>query len=234
MKFGVRVPDARKEIERRKRGFLDARHKAAIRATDLRSKTAQRALQAKIRGVGLGRLGNAIGQTSTLKLGRAGSDDKPFGVIFARGGDESLAGGALESYNRGSVIRARRGTWLAIATRAIPKFVSLGGRRFRTTPELYRASSLASSIGALEFKPISSTRALLVIKNVTVSPKTGRAKADLGRRTRTRVKQKEIVAFILIRVTTRAKRFDKDAIIGPEADKIADDIANDAGVLLWT
>jgi hypothetical protein len=194
--------------------------RAAIIATDRASKEAQRALQQRIRSVGLGRLGGAVGQTS-LKRERGSEADNPYGVIFARGGDDSLGGGALEAYSRGATIEPRGGNrWLWIASRAIPKFVSLGGRRYRITPQLYKASSLVSSIGKLEFKPIGPNRALYVIKRVTTSPKTGRAKAATGRRTRTRIPEKEIIAFVGIRVTIRAKRFDKDDVIQPFARRV--------------
>lgn len=185
---------------------------AAIIATDRAGRESQRAVQERIRGVGLGRLANAVGFTSSKIRGLREGDD-PFGVIFARGGDESLAGGALESYSRGSTIVAQQGQWLAFATKAVPKFVSAGGRRFRTTPQLYNASGLVSSIGKLVFKPIGVNRAVLVIKKVTLSPKTGRARAQGPGRSRTRIPQKEVIAFILIRVTRRAQRFDKDAAV---------------------
>lgn len=184
---------------------------AAIIATDRAGREAQRGVQEKIRAVGLGKLSGAVGFTST-KI-RGGRDTDPYGVFYARGGDEGQAGGTLEAYSRGATIVPGAGKqWLAIPTRAVPKFVSLGGRRFRTTPQLLKNSGLASSIGQLVFKPLGPDRAVLVIKKVTISPKTGQAKAQGPGRTRTRIPQKEVIAFILIRITRRAQRFDKDAV----------------------
>lgn len=213
MKFQVRVPPVAKEMTRNAINYQKALRRAAIEATDQASREAQRALKDRIRAVGLGRLGGAVGQTS-MKRERRGNDvDRPYGVLFARGGDESLAGGALESYSKGSVIVAKQRRWLAFATKAVPKFVTVSGRRFRTTPELYKISRLQSSIGPLIFKPISGNKAVLVVRKVTLSPKTGQAKARGPRAPRSRVPANEVVAFVLIRVTRRAQRFDKDAIV---------------------
>jgi hypothetical protein len=221
VKFRPKVPAAGREGSAAVSRYLRDLRRAAIVATEVTSKGAQKSVQARIRSVGLGRLSNAVAQTSSAREKDFRNGDKPYGVLFARGGDETLAGGALESYSRGATITASGGKrWLAFATAAVPKFISAGGRRFRTTPELYRNSSLETSIGKLVFRQISDNRAVLIIRKVTLSPKTGRAKADTGRATRTRVREKEVVAFVLIRVTRRAQRFDKDQIVGQWARKV--------------
>lgn len=225
MRFQAKVPAVRKETSAAGAQYQRDLRRAAVLATDRASKGAQKSLQMRIRSVGLGRLANAVGQTSALRDRSFKDGDDPYGVLFARGGDESLAGGALESYSRGATITASSGKrWLAFATSAVPKFVMIGGRRFRTTPELYRNSSLVSSIGKLVFKPISASRAVLVVRKVSLSPKTGRAKARTGRE-RSRVPAKEVVAFVLILVTRRAQRFDKDQIIGAWARKVPYEIS---------
>jgi hypothetical protein len=197
-------------------------------AIDKAARQAQRNVSVKIRSVGLGRLGNAVGYTSSyqkLKVATA----EPYGVIYARGGDQSLAGGALEAYSRGTTIRptGRNGDWLWIAARAIPKKV---GRR-RMTPALYNSSGFAASIGPLEFKPIGGGKALLVVKRVSISAKNGRAKALGKRSSRTRIPVKEVVAFTGIRVTRRAKRFDKDAEVFAVARQVPDYIARELSAL---
>jgi hypothetical protein len=206
---------------------------AAIIATDRASKDAQRGVQERIRGTGLGRLANAVGQTSmrrevaalrgpTAQVRAYRLIGNPYGVIFARGGDDSLAGGALESYARGATIRPGPGkVWLAIPTRAVPKFIRIGGVRRRLTPELYMRSPLMQSIGRLEFRPLAGgDKAIWVIKKVSVSPKTGQAKRMGPRKTRTRIPQKEVIAFNGIRVTRRAQRFDKDGVVGFYARRV--------------
>lgn len=188
-----------------------AERRAALVATDRASKLAQTRVRMKMGAVGLGRLGNAVGQTSALKKGNAGAGrtGAAWGVIFARGGDDSLAGGALQAYSRGTVITAKNVEWLAFQTNAIPRRVG----RFRMTPARYRSSGFATSIGELVFKRIAPNRAILVIRNVSLSPKNGRARKLGPRPTRTRIPVKEVVAFVLIKQTKRAKRFDHVDIV---------------------
>jgi hypothetical protein len=214
VKLSAKVPDVARQVRGAGAQYVRDLRAASIIATDRASKDAQRAVQDRIRGVGLGRLSGAVGQTSSKREGIAGGD-KPYGAIYARGGDDSLAGGALESYTRGAVITAQNGQWLAIATKAVPKFLSASGRRTRTTPDLYR-----EYIGPLTFKPIGQNKAVLVIDKAAVNIKTGRARAPLKRASKTSVNAKDVVAFVLIRVTRRAQRFDKDQVIRPFAQKM--------------
>lgn len=232
MRFTVRVPDVDGGLRRAMATYRKAVHRAALIATDKGSKEAQRSLQKRIEGAGLGRLGRAVGQTSALRQGSRSSKDNPYGVIFARGGDESPGGGVLEAYSQGASIVPRRGDWLWIPARAIPKFVSFGGRRVRNTPQIFRASPLVRSIGKLQFVQIAADRAIYFVERVTVSPKTGRAKADTGARVRSRIRKKREVAFIGIRNTNRAKRFDKDEVVAIEAGRIPEYIADELERLL--
>lgn len=165
-----------------------------------------------MRGVGLGKLDQAVGFTSAQRKGQR--DRTPYAAIFAKGGDESRAGGALEAYSRGTTIRTINGEWLAYATEAVPKRI---GRR-KITPALYNRSGLVGSIGKLIFRKINPNLALLVLRKVSLSPKTGQAKALGKRAPRTRiVPEKDVVAFVLIRQTRRAKRFDKDIEVSLES-----------------
>lgn len=207
MKLSVKLPNVAKEVRQARAQFSGDLRRAAVIATDRMGRDAQQAVQARIRSVGLGRLANAVGYTSTKRQRTSSADGDPYGAIYARGGDESLAGGALESYSRGATIKANYGQWLAFPTAAIPRRVG----RYRTSAILFSLSKQSSTIGKLIFKPLGPNKAVLVIRDVTLSPKTGRAKAAGPRAPRTRIPMKEIVAFILIRVTRRAQRFDKDA-----------------------
>lgn len=207
MKFTPRFPNVDREIARQKQRYLRDRREAELFATDKGATVMARGTQNKIRSVGLGKLAQGVGHTSSLK--KRDRTGQPYGVMYARGGDESRGGKTLEAYSRGAYITAKRGKWLAISTGAIPKMISAGGRRRRITPELYRQSSLMTSLGPLQFVQQSLNRAVLIAKNVAVSPKTGRAKRATGRE-RSLVRQKSVVAFVLIRSTSRAQRFDKD------------------------
>lgn len=218
----VRVPDIRSirgDMER----VLKENRRAAIDATDIASKKAQKHIQAKMKSVGLGRLSNAVGQTSSKRKRQTAPGRDPYGVIFARGGDESRAGGALEAYSQGTTIRPKNGEWLAVPTKAAPRFVTVGGKRRRLTPALWEAGGFNQRIGKLVFRQIRSNLALLVVRQVSLSPKTGQAKALGVRRPRTRIVPKgDTVVFILIKQTRRAKRFDKDDVVKFYADRVPD------------
>lgn len=195
-------------ISRPARAYAVAQKRAVHIAIDRTSKLGQKRVQQKMKAVGLGRLSNAVGHTSSARKGRRG-ERKAWGVIFAKGSDKSLAGGALEAYSRGTTIRPTSQEFLWFQTTAVPR--RIGGKR--TTPALYNASGLTTTIGRLQFRRIGRNMAQLYIRNVTVSPKSGRAKAPGKGKTRTRIPMKEIVAFVGIKMTRRAKRFDQHQIM---------------------
>src|SRR3546814_18797957 len=109
-------------------------------------------------------------------------------AIYAKGARDGRAVQALEAYSKGVTIRAVNGEWLAFATSAIPARV---GRK-KITPKLYNNSGLATSIGKLIFRKVKQNLALLVVRKVSLSPKTGRAKALGPRGTRTRAAQRRV------------------------------------------
>lgn len=197
--------------------------KVGYDATDLAIQRGAARVKARMRSVGLGGLSNAVGWTSAKKKGQ--TDRKPYGALFAKGGDDSRAGGALESYTHSANITPL-GRWLAVPTKAVPRLVSVGGRRQRLTPALWEKAGLDRKIGELRFVQVSSSQALLLVNNVSLSPKNGQAKAMGPRGTRTRIVPKRaVVAFVLIRNTRRAKRFDQEDEIFVEAARVADYIA---------
>jgi hypothetical protein len=177
---------------------------AAVQTTSRQSQAFVKGVKNKVRAAGLGRLQHAIGETSSLKKRRTTGD--PFGVVFAYGGEFGRAQQALYAYTTGVTIRARNQEWLAFQTNAIPR--RAGPNRKRMTPALYKSSGYEQSLGKLIFKPIGPNRALLVIQNVTLQPRTGRARPAGKRPPRTRVFKKETPAFILIRSTRRGRRVD--------------------------
>jgi hypothetical protein len=226
VKLTHRPPQVSKLIERDKQRYRRALYTAAQNATDSASREAQGATKAKISQVGLGRLAGAIGQTSSKR--KSQKPNTPYGAIYARGGDQSRAGQALESYTRGATIRPKRGEWLAFPTAAVPRTLN----RRRVTPMLYRRGGLQTRIGPLQFVQINSRLAFLVVKNVTLDPKTYRAKRAGKGKPRTRVPAKEVIAFVLIRVTRRAVRFDKDRVVGKIARTMPDRLREEMDKLL--
>lgn len=225
----LQLPPIKREIERAAIAYRRDLQRAQQEALDRATREGRAALQAQIRGKQLGNLANAVGYTSS-KRKRSGGPGNAWGAWYARGGDESLGGGALEAYSRGARIVPLAGHyWLWIPTPQIQRRIKIGRGRYRITPARWIGSSLEQTVGKLEFRRLSAWRALLVVKDVTLSPKTGIARKRGPRAPRTRVPVKEIVAFVGIRVTTRAKRFDKDQQALLWARKIPEFIAEALG-----
>lgn len=214
MKHTFRPPNVRGLVARDKEKHRRALYRATQEGIDQATIGAQRRVRSKIRAVGLGGLANAVGKTSSFQQRK--TPVKPWGAIYVKGGDQSRAGQALESYSRGAVIRARRRNWLAFATNAVPRTI---GRR-RTTPELFKKAGMVTRIGQLHFVQVKPNLAFLMLRNVSLHPRTHQAKRLGPRPTRTRVAVKEVVAFVLIKVTRRAMRFDKDREIAKAAREV--------------
>jgi len=220
--FTAKIPNIERGLRREVQRLEREQHRAGVSATHLASKRGQRRTQAKMRSVGLKKLSNAVGQASSQTKRRRNLQDNPFGVIFARGGDESRGGQALQAYTQGAIIRPRNGSWLAVPTDAAQKLVSVGGRRRRLTPKLWAQAGMNQRVGKLRFRQVRGNLAMLFVENVSLSPKTGRAKVlPKSGRTRTRVVPKRpVVIFWLIKVTRRAKRFDQRTIMQGEANRV--------------
>ena len=171
-------------------------------------------LRSTVRARGLGRLSNAVGSTSSFKGGRT-EGAKAWGVLFARGGDDSLAGGALEAYSQGAKISPVKGPYVWFQTKALKSRVGLN----RMTPARYISSG--SPLGKLQFRRKDERIAELFVKGVTLSAKSGRARIPGGR---SKAKRQMVVLFVGLKNTTRLKRFDKDETVGVFADKVSDEI----------
>lgn len=209
----VRPPDKRLVREYTRAA---ARHLAAagMYATDKGATTAKTRMRQKMQSAGLGKLGYGIRSKSALQKSKL-PRSKSWGVLYASGGDESRTSQAIFSYATGTTIRAQRRRWLAFPTARLPKKV---GRR-KLTPSLYNSSGLVGSIGPLKFVPRSSRLAYLVVEDVRVSKRTGRARKG-GRRSKTLMKRRFVVAFVLIRQTYRGRRFLPVAIMKAQQQKI--------------
>jgi hypothetical protein len=175
----------------------------------------------KIRAVGLGGLANAVGATSSLKKRRT-NEPRGWGAIYARGGRDSRANQALMSYTEGALIQPTAGRkWLAYPTQAagritrlpIPRVGGRGYANFKNQPSRVRGVQLS-------FVQISPNRAMLVLKNASVSRKTGRGKPMGQRLGRGQDRKDFVVMFWLIRFTRRAARFDQHAIVRDAAGSI--------------
>lgn len=217
MRFTVRANDYRRQVDREARQELRDRRLAAKRTADRNGRAAQIHIRTRMRAVGLGRLGNAVGMKSYYLKGGAGAG----AAIFARGQSkiDNRGAGAIEAYSQGAIIRARNAKWMAFATGALPRITN----RKRMTPARYRSEGWESRLGKLEFKPISKSLAFYVVRNLGVSVKTGRAKRAPKRRSKATVVKREVTMFVLIKFTRRAQRFDEKEIAAIHAANMGRD-----------
>lgn len=184
--------------------------RALSRMVDRIAMQAKNDIRQDMAASGLGRLSGTIGAGSDLRKRRVHRTARGFSVsgwVFVRGkSDRTL--GAIKAYTEGADITPQRSRWLWIATPAIPSRVG----RFKMTPARYDAAGLDGRIGPLVFVPgRSAAEALLVVKNVTVNRVSGggaRRRPRRGAIGSTREERDEIVAFVGIRRTSRARRTD--------------------------
>lgn len=194
-----------------RRDLRQAAHKGVADSTQ----SAKDWTRSTIRSVRLGGLANAIG-TSTSLAKRRTSTELAWGALFARGGQDGRANQALMAYTLGAMIYPTGGRkWLAFPTKEAGNTVRLptprtGRRRsfgnFKNQPSRYRAAELV-------FVPVNPKLALLVLRKATVSRATGRAKPFTGKRPRNADRRDGVVMYVLIRFTTRMRRFDQQAIM---------------------
>lgn len=192
--------------------------RASHYATDRAIKAAKTRTRTTIRAVGLGRLSNAVGATSSQEKGRTAGG--AWGAVFARGGINSRANQALMAYTEGARILPTGGRkWLAFPTKAAGRLVRLpipriGGRsfgNFKNQPSRNRFK--------LRFVQFSPRSAGLFLDDASVSNKSGRAR-PFKRRSKTATRTKSVLMFHLIKFTIRTKRFDQHAIVRAEGAKI--------------
>jgi hypothetical protein len=191
-------------------------------ATDRATTFAKEETRRRIRAAGLGRLANAVGSRSSLQK-RFRNTDEAVGAVFSRGKAGTRSNEALLAYSGGATIVPTGGKkWLAFATDALPKRAGKGRYQSKITPALYRSSGLEQRLGKLQFvRGRNSQVAYLVARKVVVSNKSGRIlRGQGGRASRASRNADSVVAFILIRFTRRAQRFDQDQIMRLAASKI--------------
>lgn len=207
---------------------------SALRASDQAARQATLDIRSAMRGAGLGRLGNALGNGSDLKktgkVHRRGAEAfSASGWIHIRGRSERTVG-AIVAYTEGAEIRGVRSPWLWIATDEIPR---RAGRQ-KMTPALYNKAGLDSRIGPLfQIPGRHAGESLLIVRDVTVDRfgRRGRAKR-LPRRGAvgsSRERREFIVAFVGIRRTSRTARVNPNSIIAANAARIPALIAADLG-----
>ena len=207
--------------------------RAALRATARAARQATGEIRDGMRGAGLGRLSNAIGSGSDLtKNGHAqrrGQGLSASGWVHVRGRSARTVG-AIEAYTEGANITPAKGKWLAIPTSEIPK---RAGRQ-KMTPKLYDETGLNERIGPLRFvRGRAGGEALLIVQDVTVDRfgRAGKARRlpKRGALGPSRERRDFIVAFVLIKTTTRSARVNPLAIIAANAARLPDIMADELG-----
>lgn len=219
-KVTIGRPGQFREFERACKAAFE---RAALRAT----KKAARDAAQQVRASMPGRLGGAITAGSDLDKagvahqGRTGPSAS--GWVRIRGGER--AKGAIIAETEGANIVPVKGRWLAFPTDAIPKKAG----RFKMTPALYRSTGLEQRIGPLEFvtDKHNRRRAYLIVRNVSVDRfgRSGSARALPRKQRRLRANRERrllVVAFILIRATTRVPRVAANAILAANAARLGD------------
>lgn len=208
------------------RAATQAFERAALRAADRAARTAGQQIRAAMPG----RLKGAIGIGSDLKergtVYRKGAGFSASGTVYVRGKSERTAG-AVKSETEGAIVVPKRGRWLAFPTGSIPKRAG----RFKMTPDRYRETGLEEKIGPLVFVPGRGGRALLVVRGpLTVDRFKGGGARRLPRRGRIGGRRKvvrSVVAFILIRQTTRAPRANVAGILAANHARVPGLIADE-------
>lgn len=179
----------------------------------------------KIRSVRLGGLANAIGIQTSLRKKKTG-DNLAWGALFARGGVNSRANQALMAYTEGAQIYPTGGRkWLAFPTKAAGRTVRLPIPRVSRGKAYGNFKNQPSRGPRLKFVPVNSKTALLILVNAQVSRKTGKASPYSGKKSRTADRKDGVVMFILIRFTSRMKRFDQQVIMRRAFSTIPTNIA---------
>lgn len=193
--------------------------RAALKAADRGARIGTLAIRTEMAGAGLGRLGQAIGNTSDLAKGRgvhryAGGGFSASGVVFVRSKSERTRG-AIESYTKGAEIRPVRSRWLWIPSDDIKRVVGSGAARRRLTPALWRPMGMEAKLGPLVRARAADGTPLLIVKNVGVSlagkKHSAKSLKRNGQPRAGQVAKEFIVAFIGIPRTSRAARVDVPA-----------------------
>lgn len=214
------------EIDAYVRQIQSRMEAAALETVKVGARRAVTRIREEMQSASLGRLGNALGNSSDGEKGRgvkhyAGGGFSASGWVYIRSGSER-ARGALQAYTEGADIRPVRSRWLWIATDQIPRIT----QRKRMTPELYKQNGFDRKIGPLHFVRSINGYPLLVVKNATVSAagkaRSARAKLKSGKAPKGQRDKEFIVAFVGIPRTSRAARIDVPAIMRSVANELPD------------
>lgn len=218
MAVSVSFPDVFSDVAR----FARARaERAALEATKTAARRAVLRIRDDMRAAGLGRLGNALGNSSDLEkrgtVYQRGQGFSASGVVFIRSKSERTRG-AIASYTQDNTeIAPVRGRWLWIPTDAMVRVAGKGAGRQRVTPGNWSQLGLDTKVGPLKYLKSVNGWPLLAVENVGVSA-AGKARSarplnKKGMARKGQVKKELLVCFIAIPRTSRKGRIDVPAIL---------------------
>lgn len=193
------------------------------------SKKLLRNIRGDIQRAKLGRLGNAIGQTSDLAKGgrvyREGGRALASGIVHLRSRSERSVG-AIISHTKGANILPTKGRFLWIPTDAVQRLVGSRKDRARMTPALYRQRGFEQTIGPLVMIRSINGRPLLAVQNVgqsAVGARGGRVRGlTKSGRARKGDRVRELaVLFVGIPRTSRQARINPRQLAAAAAQEAA-------------
>lgn len=223
--IGVSIKPDVDALVRAQQKFQRMAERRLLVESDRAAKEAKEEIRDEMSGVGLGRLGNAIGNTSDLKLGkgvhRSGGQVSASGIVHIRSRSERTVG-AINAYTRGATITAKDGGWLWIPSDDLA--ARAGGRwGKKMTPALYRKFGFVQKLGPL-VRIQGDAGPLLIIKNVGVSlsgkPRSAKSLKKNGEARKGQLRVDYIVAFTGIKETSRRARLNPRAIASRAAQRM--------------
>lgn len=239
--MGFRVDVSTQDVEAYVDDYFDktgvALEGALLRATQKGARRLKDSIRQAMAGAGLGRLGNAFGDTSDLAKGGiqrryANGGFSASGTVYVRNKSDRTMG-AILSYTQGSEIRPVRGRWLWFPTEEIRRVSGAGAKKTRVTPGNWSALGLDTKIGPLTFVKSANGRPLLIVRNVGVGAagqaRSARSLTKRGLPRKGQVQREFVVAFIGIPRTSRAARIDIQALLNQVAGELPALIRNEIG-----
>lgn len=225
MPVSVSFPNAFDDLEKFARLRAEA---AALEATRRAAVIAKGRIRDGMKNAGLGRLGNAVDQSSDAEkrgsVYRQGEGFSASGVVFVRSRSERTLG-AIESYTQPeTTILPVRGKWLWIPTDAMQRVAGKAKSRQRLTPGNWQQLGMEKKLGPLRYLKSVNGRPLLAVENVGVSAtgaaRSARSLTKKGYARKGQVKRELLVCFIAIPRTSRRARIDVQAILQSVAQEL--------------
>jgi len=144
----------------------------ALDVSDRAASKLKSSIRQDMAGAKLGRLGQAITNTSDKMRGgsvyRKGGVSRASGIVYIRTKSPRTVG-AIISYTEGTEITPKKGRYMWFPLETAQRVVGSGKQRRRLTPAMWKSSGLEAKLGPLFRIMGSDGLPLLVVRNVGVS-----------------------------------------------------------------